>query len=254
MISRNSSGTSVELRSVLECLLRHDGPDIDPVELSALLSEDCRSGQDGLAADVPTSWHKWQDPVIEELIPRCSRILDLGCGDGQLLAHLLARGDVCGQGLELDQAAVMNCIAKGVPVFHGDLDTGKLEFPDHAFDVVILEETLQTLRKPTEILAEMLRVGHTGIVSFPNFANLRVRRVFAAGGRMPVTPSLPNQWYDTPNIHLCSIRDFVDWTAKAGVEVVDVRVLCEGQVRSLCPGDNLYAEEALFLLRRDKQS
>jgi methionine biosynthesis protein MetW len=194
--------------------------------------------------------HRWQDPVIESLVPRACSVLDLGCGDGTLLARLMAANDVCAQGVELDQGAVLRCIERGVPVFHGDLDEGLRGFPDASVDIVILEQTLQTLHRPVCVLEEMLRVGRCGVVSFPNFAHWRVRKAFGLGGRMPVTQELPNSWHTTPNIHLCSIRDFLDWALSARVRVLDAYVLADGVSRKLCAGDNLTASEALFVLDR----
>ena len=202
------------------------------------------------AADSGTDSHRWQDPIIAGLVPSGGSVLDLGCGHGELLAGLMAKRQACAQGVELDQEAVLNCIARGVPVFHGDLDEGLSGFPDASVDLVILEETLQTLHRPIRVLDEMLRVGHRGVVSFPNFAHWRVRREFATSGRMPVTPALPHHWHNTPNIHLCSIRDFVAWAVAARVRVLEAHVLADGQARPLRDGDNLVAEEALFVLER----
>ena len=196
-------------------------------------------------------WHRWQDPVIEDLVPYRGTILDLGCGDGTLLERLIRRRNACAQGVELNEEAVLRCIERGVPVFHGNLDEGLHGFPDKSFDIVILEETLQVLRHPTTVLEEMLRVGRQGVVSFPNFAHWRVRRAIAETGRMPITDTLPHTWYDTPNIHLCSIRDFVDWTVTAGVSVLNAFVLVDGVSRPLRQGDNLRATEALFVLKKD---
>jgi methionine biosynthesis protein MetW len=194
--------------------------------------------------------HRWQDPIIEELVPEGGGVLDLGCGDGKLLSRLMRTKHVCAQGVEFDQESVLRCIESGVPVFHGDLDDGLRGFPDASIDVVILEETLQTLRRPVPVLDEMLRVGRRSIVSFPNFAHWRVRKAFGLGGRMPVTAALPHMWHNTPNIHLCSIRDFVDWAVSADVRILDAYVLADGLSRVLREGDNLTASEALFVIDR----
>ena len=194
--------------------------------------------------------HRWQDPIIEAIVPVGGSVLDLGCGDGKLLARLMKTRQVCAQGVELDQEAVLRCIERGVPVFHGDLDDGLRGFPDASVDMVILEETLQTLHRPIRVLDEMLRVGRRSVVSFPNFAHWRVRKAFGLGGRMPVTAALPHLWHNTPNIHLCSIRDFVDWAVSADVHILDAYVLADGLARVLREGDNLTAVEALFVLDR----
>ena len=194
---------------------------------------------------------RWQDDLIEERIPAGATVLDLGCGSGELLSELIERKRVHAQGVELDADAVFQCVARGVPVFQADLNQGLKGFPDDGFDYVILEETLQTLRRPDEVLREMLRVGRHGIVSFPNFAYWRVRLDLGIRGRMPVTEWLPHRWYDTPNIHLFTLQDFLDWSEVEGVRIVEAYVLAEGKVRKLEPADNLHAEEALFVVERD---
>jgi len=191
---------------------------------------------------------RWQDRLIEQLIPSRSSVLDLGCGGGQLFARLITTKQVHGQGLELDADAVMQCVARGVPVFQSDLDAGLKGFADQSFDYVVLEETLQTLRRPLDILREMLRVGRRGIVSFPNFGFWQVRLDLALRGHMPVTPSLPYRWYDTPNIHLFSLADFLGCLPQLPAQLLESHVLaCEG-VRPLEPSDNLFAQEVLCIL------
>ncbi|HLB25931.1 MAG TPA: methionine biosynthesis protein MetW [Nitrospirota bacterium] len=194
---------------------------------------------------------RWQDEVIEREVEQGSSVLDLGCNDGELLDRLMKKKNVSrAQGVELDPDAVQRCVGRGVPVIQANLDDGLRGFCDLCFDYVILEETLQTLRRPVEVLAEMLRVGRHGIVSFPNFAYWRVRLELALRGRMPVTEWLPYSWYDTPNIHLFTIQDFVEWARHAGVSVVKAYGLADGAVRELEQYDNLYAEEALMVLEK----
>ncbi len=216
--------------------------------LAALL-ESCLAGE-RRATPAPNGGHaRWDHEVIERIIPSGCRVLDLGCGNGELLDRLIRVRHVRGQGVELDPERVSQCVARGVPVFQIDLDEGLTGFPDDFFDYVILEETLQTVHQPVKVLGEMLRVGKRGIVSFPNFGYWQVRLELGLGGRMPVLDSLPYPWYDTPNIHLCSLVDFVGWAREARVEVIEGHVLSEGQVRPLREGDNLFAEEALLVVQ-----
>lgn len=193
---------------------------------------------------------RWQDDIIAGTVAKGSAVLDLGCGEGQLLARLVKEKRIRGQGVELDAEAVFACAERGVPVFQADLDLGLQGFADRSFDYVILEETLQTLHRPVEILKEMLRVGRKGIVSFPNFGYWRVRLDLATRGRMPVSERLPHRWYDTPNIHLFTLQDFLDLAAREKIAVVSGSALCEGAVRELSADDNLHAEEVLLVLEK----
>jgi methionine biosynthesis protein MetW len=194
---------------------------------------------------------RWQDRVILEEVPRGASVLDLGCGEGELLSQLIRRLAVRGQGVELDPLAVLKTIDRGVPVLNIDLDQGLVDFADQSFDYVILESTLQTLKNPLAVLREMLRVGRRGIVAFPNFGHWRVRFDLAVRGRMPVIPGLPYGWHDTPNIHLFSLADFMDWCLANDVTVKRSFGLVEGRLQiGLSPTDNLVVEEALIFLER----
>lgn len=193
---------------------------------------------------------RWQDQVILDELPRGSSVLDLGCGEGELLSELIRALDVRGQGVELDPLAVMKSIDRGVPVLNIDLDQGLGDFADQSFDYVILESTLQTLKEPQAVLTEMLRVGRRGIISFPNFGHWRVRFDLAMRGRMPKTRGLPYRWHDTPNIHLFTLADFLDWCLEGEVAVTRGFGLCDGRVRDLTSVDNLTVEEALLFLEK----
>ena len=192
---------------------------------------------------------RWDHDVIERLITPGTRVLDLGCGGGELLEKLILHRGARGQGIEIDPQKVYECVNRGVSVFQADLDDGLNGWPDKSFDFVILEETLQTVHQPVKVLAEMSRVGKKGIVSFPNFAHWRVRLGLALGGKMPVLDSLPYPWFETPNIHLCSLDDFLEWAGQSNVKIIEGHVLAEGEVRPLREDDNLFAEEVLLVVQ-----
>jgi methionine biosynthesis protein MetW len=147
--------------------------------------------------------------VIVDMVRSGTRVLDVGCGDGTLLALLEHEKQVDGRGIELSQSGVNLCVAKGLSVIQGDADQDLKDYPDKAFDYVVLSQALQAMQAPREVLEQLIRIGDRVIVSFPNFGHWRVRLRFLLGGRMPVTKNLPYSWYDTPNIHFCTIHDFV---------------------------------------------
>ena len=185
--------------------------------------------------------------LISSWIPEGSRVLDLGCGDGVLLAGLSATRGVRGYGMEIDDAHVLASVKNGVNVIQDDLETGLEFFGDDSFDFVILSQTLQAMRNVEGVLKEMLRVGREGIVTFPNFGYWR-HRLDILQGYMPVSKTLPHSWYDTPNIHLCTVKDFEDLCAKMGTEILDERVLHEGQQVTVLP--NLRGSLGVFRFRR----
>lgn len=227
-------------------LLRLMGEKMDPALLSLLLREGAHFLERiGSSEAPPTGDINWQYRIISREIPREASVLDLGCGEGDLLSWLSKGKDVKVQGVELDADKVARCVERGIPVIQTDLDLGLKVFPDKLFDFVVLEETLQTLRHPDTIISEMRRVGRRGIVSFPNFGYWRVRLDLAVRGRMPVTGWLPHRWYRTPNIHLFSIQDFIDFADDNGMTLIAIYVLEQGEARLYKPDDNLYAEEAL---------
>jgi methionine biosynthesis protein MetW len=180
---------------------------------------------------------------IARLVPRGARVLDLGCGDGALLAHLQQHHACTGYGVEIDDANVLACVQKGVKVIQLNLEEGLSTFADASFDVVLQIDTLQHLRNTEVMLRETLRVGHRGIVAFPNFAHWR-NRLSVLQGRMPVTKALPFQWYDTPNIRVATFADFSVLAQQNGFEVLDAFGLHEGRECRWLP--NLRAGTALF--------
>lgn len=197
---------------------------------------------------------RWEDDVIESVIPRGASALDLGCGEGDLLRRLIESKNIRGQGIERDPANVEKCVAKGAPVFQIDLNKGLALLPDKSFEYVILEETLQTLARPDLILKEIARVGEMGIISFPNFGYWRVRLDFLARGRMPKTDWLPFDWFDTPNIHMLTLQDFIDWARAENLEIVKGFVYLDGATREIdLDTDNLYAEATLLIVKESDQ-
>ena len=176
-----------------------------------------------------------------------ARVLDLGCGDGALLAYLAAQRHATGYGIEIDDAGVLASVRNGVNVLQNDLERGLAGFDDAAFDVVILSQTLQAMRRIEAIVADMLRVGREAIITFPNFGHWS-HRLQILRGRMPVSQSLPYQWYDTPNIHLCTVADFDAFLAARGYAVLDREVLSGGSPVTFAP--NLMGELAVYRFRR----
>lgn len=190
--------------------------------------------------------------VIAGMIPDNARVLDVGCGDGELLEYLALNKGVDARGVELSQQNVNACVARGLSVVQGDADTDLADYPSSVFDVVILSQTIQATGAPQEVLRNLLRIGKRTIVSFPNFGHWRVRLALLVHGRMPNTRALGHSWYDTPNIHLCTIADFTALVRDSGGIVEKAIALGEkGRVRPMRPdawGPNLLAEEAIFLL------
>lgn len=185
--------------------------------------------------------------VIASLVPPGSRVLDLGCGTGELLAYLKQTRQCTGYGVELDDANLLACARRGVNVIQLNLEEGLKLFEDQSFDVVLQLETLQHLRNAENMLRETARVGRTGIVSFPNFAHWP-NRMAVLRGRMPVTRALPYEWYDTPNIRVGTYKDFEVLARKNGLDILDSFGLQRGEVRRLWP--NLTASVAVFKFER----
>ena len=192
--------------------------------------------------------------VVADMVTPGARVLDVGCGDGALLTLLTERKNVDARGIELSREGVAECVTRGHAVIQGDADTDLIDYPTDCFDYVILSQTLQATRNPRKVLEQMLRIGRHAIVSFPNFGHWRVRSSLFFNGRMPVTANLRHAWYDTPNIHFCTIRDFV-----ALVEEIPAKA--EKAVALNASGEeigfnapwwfwNIMGEQAVFLLRR----
>ena len=158
--------------------------------------------------------------LIGAMVPTGARVLDLGCGDGQLLADLIRQKGCQGRGIEIDEQAVLACVRRGVPVYHGDMVEGMGFYDARSFDVVILSQTLQQTRDPVHVIEEMLRVGETAIISFPNFGHWQVRLQLLLTGKMPKNTLLPYDWFNTPNVHLCTVTDFRELCRAQNLETV----------------------------------
>ena len=192
-----------------------------------------------------------EQELIADWIAENARVLDLGCGDGALLAELHATKHVTGYGIEIDTDNIVACIERGVNVIHSNLDAGLSEFVEDSFDYVIVTQTVQAMRFPHLLIDEILRIGREGIVTFPNMGHWKCRVQFAFG-KMPVTRHLPNTWYDTPNIHMCTISDFDELCEAENIEVLE-RAIVDSQHRAvigmrLLP--NLLAESAIYRIQR----
>lgn len=192
--------------------------------------------------------------VVAQMLEPRSRVLDVGCGDGTLLQYLSEEHGVDARGIELSQKGVNQCVANGLSVIQGDADTDLADYPDDAFDFVILSQTLQATRKPRRVVDHMLRIGRHAVVSFPNFGHWKVRGQLLIKGRMPITDALAYKWYDTPNIHAFTIRDFVTLVE-----------MCDGRIERSMALDqtgrpiqvnvpwwfwNLFGAQAVFLMTR----
>jgi methionine biosynthesis protein MetW len=186
--------------------------------------------------------------IIAANVPTGARVLDVGCGDGALMGELRAKG--CdARGIEIDSGDVTAALARGLSVIQGDADTDLADYPDASFDYAILSQTLQTTRRPDLVIDQLLRIGTKAFVSFPNFAQWRIRMALMFGGQMPVTKQLPSRWYDTPNIHHVTIDDFRGFIASRGIRI-EAQWFLSGDRTSTSAGANLFAEHAVFLLRR----
>lgn len=192
--------------------------------------------------------------VIADLIPHGAKVLDVGCGDGELLELLQDNKQIDGRGVEISQRGVNQCVGRGLSVIQGDADKDLVYYPDKGFDFALLSQTLQATRNPREVLEHLLRIGDRAIVSFPNFGHWRVRFSLFFRGMMPVTKDLPYTWYDTPNIHFCTIRDFVHLCEEVGAKV-ERAVAIDGNGQKIGLSMpwwfwNFFGQQAVFLLKR----
>lgn len=209
--------------------------------MNSVLSVD----QNGLRAD---------QRVIAQMINDGTRVLDVGSGDGALLRYLVRHKSVHGRGLELEQPLVSASLAHGLSVIQGNAEEDLGFYPDDSFDFVVLSQTIQAMHSPKDVLRDLLRIGKYAIVSLPNFGYWRVRLQLLWSGRMPVSDFLTYQWYDTPNIHFCTIRDFCELVADMDVRIEQaVRLDSEGHALAMTPGStvaNIFGEQAVFLLKK----
>jgi methionine biosynthesis protein MetW len=184
--------------------------------------------------------------AILKWIRQGSSVLDLGCGNGALLSLLIREKHVKAQGIEIDDGAIYQCVAKGLSVFHEDIDRGLSDYSDESFDYVILNQTFQEVKQPEIVLQEALRVGRRVIVGFPNFAHYQARFQIFFRGRTPVTPSLPYEWHDTPNLHFLSISDFIAYCRQRDIKIEDAVFMGKSRLIKIFP--NLFALIAIFLI------
>lgn len=195
---------------------------------------------------MPNSAIRLDYEVIGEIIEPGSTVLDLGCGNGDLLFYLVKEKKVKAQGIELNDQAIYQCVEKGLSVFHGDIDSGLSEYPDKSFDYVLLNQSMQELRKIDFGIEEALRVGRKVIVGFPNFAYIKARFMLFFKGKAPVTKSLPYNWYDTPNLHFLSMSDFKDFCRKKNIKILNTYYL--GKKRTIKFWPNLLALNSVFVI------
>ena len=190
--------------------------------------------------------------VIAELLPNNTRVLDVGCGDGSLMNFLKEEKNIEVRGLELSQENVQQCIHKGLPVIQGNAETELHQFPDQSFDYVVLSQTLQAFYNPEEVLKNLLRIGKAVVVSIPNFGYWKVRMKLLFFGKMPVTKTLPNTWYNTPNLHMCTIKDLFDFCDKKNINIINVIGVNEKKTSIIKKNNleikNFFSKVGIFLI------
>lgn len=192
--------------------------------------------------------------AIADLVNPGASIIDIGCGEGELLAWLQREKNISGRGIEISQNGVNRCIARGLAVIQGDADADLQYYPDQAYDYAVLSQTLQTLHRPKEVLEHLVRIARHAIVSVPNFGHWKNRLYLACTGRMPVTKALTYQWYDTPNIHFCTISDFVSLSESLGLTIEKRLYVTHqgtaGYFKNRGPFANLFGEQGIFMIKR----
>ena len=190
--------------------------------------------------------------VIADLLPKNVRVLDVGCGDGSLMSLLIKEKNIDARGLELEKENIKKCIYKGLPVIEGNAETELHQFPDHSFDYVILSQTLQAFYSPEKVLKDLLRIGKSVIVSIPNFGYWKVRTSLLFFGKMPITKTLPNFWYNTPNLHMCSIKDLFNFCEKKNIKVNKVVGVNEDKTSEIKKSNlelkNFFSKLGIFLI------
>ncbi|OPY76721.1 MAG: hypothetical protein A4E65_03112 [Syntrophorhabdus sp. PtaU1.Bin153] len=188
--------------------------------------------------------------IIAQLVTTSSSVLDLGCGDGELLATLVREKNVRAQGIEIDDRAILECVERGLSVFHDDIDSGLSEYADKSFDYIILNQTFQQVKKPEVVLREALRVGKKVIIGIPNFAHINARVQIFFHGRTPVTGALPYEWHDTPNLHFLSVLDFIEYCGKRRITIEEAHFVGTKRRVKLFP--NLFAQTGIFIISDKK--
>ena len=190
--------------------------------------------------------------VIADLLPKNVRVLDVGCGDGSLMSHLIEKKNIEARGLELKKENVTKCIYKGLPVIEGNAETELNQFPNQSFDYVILSQTLQAFYNPERVLKDLLRIGKSVIISIPNFGYWKVRTSLLFFGKMPVTKTLPNSWHNTPNLHMCTIKDLFHFCAEKNIEIKKAIGINEDKTSEIKKGNleikNFFSKLGIFLI------
>ena len=196
--------------------------------------------------------------IISELIEKESRTLDVGCGNGELIKHLFENKTKNIRGLEISKESVQNCLSKGLPVIEGNAENDLIQFPNHSFDYVILSQTLQAFLSPEKVISELLRVGKNAIVTIPNFGHWKVRFELLFKGTMPVTKNLPYEWHNTPNLHMCTIKDFFSFCEKRNIEIYKSLALNKETITNINKSNlkykNLISELGIFLITKKNEN